>query len=399
VRIDEDEVCFPSEQRRRIVPTNDGRFKVALNSLSQINDRAAGTVMPMRTISHLVNPQFTALVLCVLWFALVRVYYQFKPIIPRRAQLAFRRRLANRQRRVYSQLWPIFEPAARAPAGWTGWLHGLTFALVLTHDVESPKGVEQVRQLAELEMSLGFRSSFNFIPEGAYRVPEDLRRWLTENGFEVGVHDHRHDGKLYRSWRRFRASADRINHFLREWNAVGFRSGFMMRNLTWMHELDIAYDSSTFDTDPFEPQPEGAGTIFPFWVSRKQSGKGFVEMPYTLAQDSTLFLVLQEESNEIWKKKLKWIAAHGGMAMVNVHPDYIAFGDKSCRWDEYSASRYGEFLQWVKQEFAGRYWHALPRDIAAYYRQAIQANSTAGPGETSPGRGTGRGTGSKESQA
>jgi hypothetical protein len=34
----------------------------------------------------------------------------------------------------------------------------------------------------------------------------------------------------------------------------------------WLHQLNIEYDLSTFDTDPFEPQPEGRHTIFPFWV-------------------------------------------------------------------------------------------------------------------------------------
>jgi len=31
-------------------------------------------------------------------------------------------------------------------------------------------------------------------------------------------------------------------------------------------DLAIQYDQSTFGTDPFEPQPEGIGSIFPLWV-------------------------------------------------------------------------------------------------------------------------------------
>lgn len=49
--------------------------------------------------------------------------------------------------------------------------------------------------------------------------------------------------------------------------AVGFRSGFMLRQLDWLHDLNVLYDTSTFDTDPFEPQPEGSRTIFPFHVN------------------------------------------------------------------------------------------------------------------------------------
>ena len=56
---------------------------------------------------------------------------------------------------------------------------------------------------------------------------------------------------------------------LAEWGASGFRSAFMLRELDWLHELRIKYDASTFDTDPFEPQPEGCQTIFPFWVPHR----------------------------------------------------------------------------------------------------------------------------------
>ena len=42
----------------------------------------------------------------------------------------------------------------------------------------------------------------------------------------------------------------------------------MHHNLDWISELEIDYDMSTFDTDPFEPMPQGAGTIFPFIAVR-----------------------------------------------------------------------------------------------------------------------------------
>ena len=117
-----------------------------------------------------------------------------------------------------------------------------------------------------LEQERGFCSSFNFIPEGDYKVPSELRDELVRNGFEVGIHDLKHDGRLFLSRRDFSHKAARINRYLRDWNAAGFRSGFMLHKLDWLHELDIQYDASTFDTDPFEPQPEGRHTIFPFWV-------------------------------------------------------------------------------------------------------------------------------------
>jgi glucose/arabinose dehydrogenase len=35
-----------------------------------------------------------------------------------------------------------------------------------------------------------------------------------------------------------------------------------------------------------------------------------------------MFLVLQEATNELWRRKVGWVADRGGMALVNVHPDY-----------------------------------------------------------------------------
>ena len=159
------------------------------------------------------------------WFLLVRFYYSIKPVVPMRVRLSLRRWLAKQKRELCASVWPILELAGACPEGWPGWPDGRQFALVLTHDVELQTGLDRSRQLAELEMSLGFRSSFNFIPEGPYRVSEELRSWLTDHGFEVGVHDHRHDGKLYRSQSSFRASAERINHFLQSWNS---KSGYML---------------------------------------------------------------------------------------------------------------------------------------------------------------------------
>jgi len=323
----------------------------------------------LQALSHHLNPLIAGFLVCFSWLLLVRVYYQIKPITPRWLRVCLRRRRANRQRKKSFSVWPISEPAGKTPEGWQGWPDGRGFAFVLTHDVESQAGVDRVKPLAEVEMALGFRSSFNFIPEGPYRVQKELRDWLTDRGFEVGVHDHRHDGKLFRSRAGFKASALRINHYLKEWNAVGFRAGFMLRNLDWMQELEILYDTSTFDSDPFEPQPEGANTIFPFWIE-SLPGEGYVELPYTLAQDFSLFVVLQEQTTAIWTQKLEWIASRGGMALVDVHPDYIAFAERPGRY-EYSAALYRSFLKHVKEKYSGRYWHALPRDVALFYRKMV----------------------------
>lgn len=307
-----------------------------------------------------------------------RIYYRIKPLVPATLRLSVRRWFALRKRDEVQHVWPISPGSERAPEKWTGWPDGKKFALVLTHDIEGEDGLLRCERLMELEMSMGFRSSFNFIPEGGYRVSSALREKLSKNGFEVGVHDLRHDGRLYHTRRQFSQNAIRINEYLRDWGAVGFRSGFMLHNLNWLHGLNIEYDASTFDTDPFEPQPDSRNTIFPFWVPAPASGRGeinntkshaslgYAELPYTLPQDSTLFLILREETPRIWLEKLDWIAHHGGMALLNVHPDYLRFDGESPTSRTYSVDKYVQFLKYVRERYEKVMWQPLPRDLARF---------------------------------
>ena len=303
-----------------------------------------------------------------------RVYYRIKPALPRALRLSIRRWFALRKRSRVQDIWPIAPGSEQAPAKWPGWPGGKKFALVLTHDVEGQFGVDKCRQLMRLEKGLGFQSSFNFIPKGGYEVPEQLRNELTRNGFEVGVHDLRHDGKLYHTRGEFSKNAALVNEFLRDWGAVGFRSGFMLHNLNWLHDLNIEYDASTFDTDPFEPQPDHRNTIFPFWISAPEGSAnargGYVELPYTLPQDSTMYLLFRDKSPELWKRKLDWVAENGGMALLNTHPDYMDFQNKHTI-GEYPVAFYQEFLEYIRAKYDGQFWHAAPREVASFVRAQV----------------------------
>jgi hypothetical protein len=315
----------------------------------------------------------------------IRIYYKIKPFLSWGLRMTARRLAAVPTRRLSRKTWPIHPDSAKPPVGWPGWPEGKKFAFVITHDVERREGLANSPELMRLDQTAGFRSSFNFVPEGDYQVSKELREQLAQSGFEVGIHDLHHDGKLYESRDVFAAKAGRINKYVKQWGAKGFRSAFMHHNLEWLHDLDVQYDASTFDCDPFEPQPDGACTIFPFWVSRAstktpgppdtrnlrptgQNGRrdGYYELPYTLAQDSTIFFVLGERTIDVWRKKLDWIAEQGGMALINVHPDYMAFGGRKPTRKEYSAARYREFLEYVSTRYRGLYWNPLPRELCDY---------------------------------
>lgn len=301
-----------------------------------------------------------------------KFFYLVKPIIPRRLQLYLRRLLVKKQLKRFKDVWPILPGSEAKPENWFGWPDGKKFAFVLTHDVEWRKGHDRCKQLLELEKNLGFKSSFNFVAE-RYKVDKELREFIESEGFEVGIHGIKHDGKKFKNKKIFSERAIKINQYIKEWNIVGFRAPAVHHNLEWIGELDIKYDSSTFDTDPFEPQPDGVGTIFPFIFERKDGKSGYVELPYTLEQDFILFILMKETTPQLWIDKLKWIADNGGMALVIVHPDYINF-ENTHKMEEYPVSYYSDFLKFVKENYTGQYWNALPRDVAAYYKKMIRGS-------------------------
>lgn len=295
-------------------------------------------------------------------------YYQLRPWIPRALQIALRRLRAQRLRLTVQDRWPILEEAGAAPSGWTGWPGNKKFALVLSHDVEHAKGQSKVLKLMALEKERGFRSVYNFVPK-RYTPDFSVHEALRQNGFEVAVHGLYHDGRLYESKKTFLTRAEQINQILADWNATGFCSPASHHHLEWMHHLNIDYDCSTFDVDPFEPQEDGMKTIFPFWVKNKKSADGFVELPYTLPQDHCLFIVLQEKTIDVWKRKLDWIVEKGGMARFITHPDYMSFDGKKSKMEEYPVELYLEFLDYIRTQYADVYWHVLPNEVATFWKE------------------------------
>lgn len=298
-----------------------------------------------------------------------RLYYLIRPLIPRSVQIGLRRSVIKKQRKQYNDIWPISKSAATPPDGWQGWPDGKKFAVVLTHDVEKQIGHDRCEQLMRLEKKLQFRSSFNFVPE-RYNVSPGLRQTLESNGFEVGVHGLLHDGKLYKSYEEFLRRSKKINHYIDSWKVTGFRSPAMHHQLDWLHHLQIQYDASTFDTDPFEPQSDGVDTIFPFWVpNNADHQKGYVELPYTLAQDFTLFILMQEKTIDIWQQKIRWVVENGGMVLVNVHPDYMCWDRSKQRLEEFPYQLYEDLLNFISRTYEGQYWNPLPKELADFWME------------------------------
>lgn len=296
-----------------------------------------------------------------------KLFYQIKPFIPRVLQIGLRQIYRSSQERQGTLNWPIEDRYVRfqyelvrrlignkglSEVPYIGfWPGGKDFAFVLTHDVETEEGFKAIAKIVELEKQYGFRSIFNIVPEG-YPIDRAYLDSLRAEGFEIGIHGLKHDGKLFFSREVFSKRAKKINGYLNEYNAKGFRSPLTHRNPEWMQELECDYDMSFFDTDPYESMPGGTMSIWPFLMGH------FVELPYTLPQDHTLLVILKEVTPRIWLEKVDFIERYRGMALVLVHPDYMIDDD-----------HFRVYEQFLSEMARFNCWHALPKDVAEWWRR------------------------------
>lgn len=296
-----------------------------------------------------------------------RLYYRVKPLLPRPLIYLLRQLQRHSARAAFALGWPIEERYARFL--WetlrqllivTGcdalffrpfWPQGRRFAFVITHDIETAAGQAFVPQVADLDAAYGFRSAFNFVAE-RYPLDEKLLADLRRRGFEVGVHGLKHDGRLFSSYAVFARRARKINQHLKALQAGGFRAPLMHRHPGWMQVLEIEYDLSFFDSDPYEPLPGGTMSLWPFQLGR------FMELPYTLAQDCTLANILRETTPRLWLEKVDFIERYRGMALINTHPDYLRDGRIWRIYEEFLRAMQGRDL-----------WAALPHEVANWWRE------------------------------
>jgi hypothetical protein len=295
----------------------------------------------------------------------MRGYYLARPALPRPVQLRLRRLFSRVQAARAFPRWPV-EDSLHDFYRWLftviadmaddqvpfidPWPAGHSWALVLTHDVETASGYRDMGLLRDPERARGYRSSWNFA--GArYQVDDETVRALQDSGCEVGVHGLWHDGRdLSRRLVDERLPAMREN--ARRWNAVGFRSPATHRGWDLMPRLGFDYDSSYSDSDPYEPQPGGCCSFLPYL------NQAMVELPITLPQDHTLFTILQHRDGGMWLRKARHIRARGGMVLVLTHPDYAP--------DQRLADGYRALLDAFADD--GTAWRALPREVAAWWR-------------------------------
>jgi peptidoglycan/xylan/chitin deacetylase (PgdA/CDA1 family) len=287
-----------------------------------------------------------------------RVYYScVRPILPLALRHVLQKLVKSSERRGEVCLFDdrLVERVRQTVGGSLDFVRSLypehyTSATVLTHDVETQEGFDFIPEVIKLEKRYGFKSSWNIVPY-KYQIHEEILSHIRNEGHEIGIHGYNHDGRLFSSKREFDRRVPYINEALERYGAAGFRAPMVHRQLEWMQQLNIEYDASCFDCDAYQPFPGGCGSIWPFQAGR------FVELPYTLLQDHTLFYLLMEKTADLWIKKVAWLRERHGVILPVTHPDYLREGDRLKVYEELL-----EHLNGIKDT-----WRVLPRELAAHF--------------------------------
>jgi hypothetical protein len=313
-----------------------------------------------------------------------KMYYAIRPLMGVATRVHLQRAHLRRWREIKFPAWPVDTTVDRihkkllalslkaqglkkVPFIWF-WPDGYASAAILTHDVEAPSGKDFCSKLMDLDEASGFRSSFQVVPETRYPVSKTFLDSITRRGFEVNVHDLKHDGRLYAEHQEFLRRAARINQYVRDFNAEGFRSGILYRNADWYEAFEFSYDMSIPNVGHLDPQRGGCCTVMPYFIGK------IVELPVTCTQDYTLFQILGDYSIELWKQQIQLVQSNHGLISFIVHPDYVI--------EQRAQDTYKELLSHLgRLREEGSIWAALPREVANWWRQRSQMCLTREYGE------------------
>lgn len=235
------------------------------------------------------------------------------------------------------------------------WPDGKQACAVMTHDVETAAGLNSAEKVMNINDSYGIKSSFQLIPDARYIVTEAIVERIRNRGFEVNVHDLKHDGHLFDQEDLFRKSAEQINAHGVRLGSKGFRSGALYRNQDWYEALHFRYDMSVPNCAHLDPQHGGCCTVMPYFVG------DVLELPVTAIQDYSLFHVLKTYDQSLWHEQIAGVAAVHGLMNFIVHPDYLDHAD--------AVRAYRTLLEHLTDLRVNRsLWIARPDEVDEWWR-------------------------------
>jgi hypothetical protein len=310
-----------------------------------------------------------------------RLYYLLRPFtnLPVRRQV--QKFHASNWRKLPFPKWPVdttvedicdrllllsieAKGVERVPFVWF-WPDGASACFMMTHDVETDAGRDYCEDLMDVDDAFGIKASFQIVPEKRYSTSPNLIASMRNRGFDVGIQDLNHDGRLFDSKEEFLRRVKIINGYGREYGARGFRAAALYRKPEWYDALEFAFDMSVPNVAHLDPQHGGCCTVMPYFIGH------VLELPVTTIQDYMLFHLLNERSIELWKTQVELILNKNGLASFIVHPDYVMEHD--------TISVYEELLGYLRGLHEKKpVWFALPTDVDSWWRARCRMGTRGG---------------------
>jgi len=240
------------------------------------------------------------------------------------------------------------------------WPDGKRFALLMTHDVDTRRGMAASGAVLDEMAALGLKPCFFLVGRG-YAWDDGLCDAIRQAGGEIGLHGDVHDNRIaFETADRAGQRLDSCQERIQRHEILGFRAPSLLVSDALYEALGtrFAWDSSVPDTDTHTllgPR-RGCGTIFPF--RRQQT----LVLPTTMPADDRLELLGYEGMELISVLRRKWehVREVGGLCHFLTHPEPHLFGRRVLR-DLYRA-----LLEEILD--AGDAWIATPSMVAEYWR-------------------------------
>lgn len=201
-------------------------------------------------------------------------------------------------------------------------------SLVISHDIESEKGLQRALSFKSVENDLGIKSTW-FLPSDQYPVSKSIARDLAD-GSTIGSHDVKHDGRLIyirereKVIQRLKESRLKLEGIF-EKKVEAFRSPLLQSGhkiVNALAEAGYRFDFSLPCWEPIHPLTMGGfgvESLQPFRID------GVTEIPLTLFQDHQVFNVMGMSTHEairFWVDQAKLIRNFEGDMVLLVHPEY-----------------------------------------------------------------------------
>jgi len=243
--------------------------------------------------------------------------------------------------------------------------------VLLTHDIDSPEGLRNLRDLfLPIEESAGAFSA-NYVVPCAWPVDEALLSEVAARGHEIGVHGYDHANRtpfLPDTPRRARVAAGHA--FAQKHGAVGYRAPSLLRTAALIDDLRTfyRYDSSIPTSGGAFPVPNnGCASARPWRFGT------LWELPLSMPRDGSLRFLghTPQEIGALWRNVAVRIAGSGGVVCLLTHCEAGFSGNPAM------LRQYRDFVEWTASQ--ARFEFIRPADLVDRLARADRADDSSSP--------------------